>query len=419
MMTAKRSVARVVLGVLALAGVAVGQTKAVHVLEPARRLALVIGNAEYAEKPLENPEADARLIEATLDGLGFDEVVLETNLATLPAMVQSVRAFGERLSANDLAFFYYSGHGQQAPGGDRGETRNYLVPTGYDWKTPKAEVEFAALSFEQVRRILGGAQLRVMVLDACRTYNDRQGKGDEGGGLALTVAARGELIAYAAEANAVATDAGEGAGIYAQELAEALRERGAEVAEVFRNVMERVDARTEGAQHPEYKPKIVGRLYLNGHPEDDKPGWINDWKEIEDIEDKGEVLRAVRIYIERYKGIDAAKGHVDLAEGLLARLEKLMNLLPVVSDTGPVVIHQVEPEYSEEAREARYQGTVVLEFEIWEDGAAHNIRIIRSLGLGLDEAAIESVRQSVFAPGTKDGKPVRTTVRGNINFRLL
>ena len=71
---------------LVLAGVAICQTKALRVREPARRLALVIGNAEYAENGLANPEGDARLIETTLKGLGFDDVVLETNLETLPPL---------------------------------------------------------------------------------------------------------------------------------------------------------------------------------------------------------------------------------------------------------------------------------------------------------------------------------------------
>ena len=264
MMTAKRT-APVVLGVLVLAVVAICQTNAVRVHEPARRLALVIGNAAYADNPLANPEGDAQLIETTLEGLGFDEVVRETNLETKDALLRAVREFGRRLRANDLAFFYYSGHGQQAPGGIPKKTQNYLLPTGYDRMTPLDEVEYEALSFERVRRMLERAQLRVLVLDACRKY--KLGKSDGGGGLAPTVAARGELIAYATEADAVATDEGEGAGIYAQELAGALRQRGLEVGEVFRNVMAGVDARTKGAQHPVYMPRILGRLYLNGPPE--------------------------------------------------------------------------------------------------------------------------------------------------------
>ena len=357
MMRAKRT-ARVVLGVLVLAGVAICQTKAVRVHEPAQRLALVIGNAEYAENELANPVGDAALIKETLEGLGFDEVVLAKNLETLPAMVRAVRLFGERLLPNDLAFFYYSGHGLQAPGGDRGETRNYLLPTGYDWETTKADVEFAALSFERVRRMLGKAQLRVMVLDACRKY--KLGKSDGGGGLAATAAARGELIAYATEADAVATDEGDGAGIYAQELREALRQRGVEVKEVFQNVMESVSAKTKGTQHPVYVPMINGRLYLNGQPSvvphppklgggerlpqpdvvsgngsgtggggvvrppPEVPGWKRDWQELKDIEDPA-LKGAVEKYIEKYKAEAEADVLVEMAKGLLAKLERLEN----------------------------------------------------------------------------------------------
>ena len=322
MMTAKR-MARVVLGVLVLAGVAICQTKSVRVHEPARRLALVIGNAAYANNPLANPEGDAELIETTLERLGFDAVVRETNLGTLSALRGAVRAFGRQLSANDLAFFYYSGHGLQAPGGDRGETQNYLLPTGYDWETPLDEVEDSALSFEQVKRILDVAQLRVMVLDACRKY--KLGKSDGGGGLAPTVAARGELIAYATEANAVATDEGDGAGIYAQELTVALRQPGVEVKEVFQNVMERVDARTKGAQHPEYVPKIVGNLYLNGQPEiiDSRQPWIREWQALEGIETPA-IRGRVAAYIKTYKDESQAREWVAKAELLYAEWEGLV-----------------------------------------------------------------------------------------------
>ncbi len=85
----------------------------------------------------------------------------------------------------------------------------------------------------------------------------------------------------------------------------------------------------------------------------------------------------------------------------------------------PRLLQKVEPEYSEEARKAKYQGTVMLAVEVWEDGLAHNIRILRSLGLGLDEKAIEAVKQWRFAPGKKDGKPVRVAAQVQVSFRLL
>ncbi len=87
--------------------------------------------------------------------------------------------------------------------------------------------------------------------------------------------------------------------------------------------------------------------------------------------------------------------------------------------SAPALLRKVEPEYSEEARKAKYQGTVQLAVEVWPDGRAHNIRVIRSLGLGLDEKAIDAVQKWTFAPGKKDGVPVKVQATIEVNFRLL
>jgi TonB family protein len=87
--------------------------------------------------------------------------------------------------------------------------------------------------------------------------------------------------------------------------------------------------------------------------------------------------------------------------------------------TAPALVFKKEPEYSEEARKAKYQGTVLLYVEIDPSGRATNIRVQRSLGLGLDEKAIEAVRQWKFKPGYKDGKPVTVAATIEVNFRLL
>jgi periplasmic protein TonB len=87
--------------------------------------------------------------------------------------------------------------------------------------------------------------------------------------------------------------------------------------------------------------------------------------------------------------------------------------------TAPVLTYKKEPEYSEEARKAKYQGTVTLYVEVAPNGKAQNIKVLHSLGLGLDEKAIEAVKQWVFKPGLKDGKPVTVAASIEVNFRLL
>ena len=87
--------------------------------------------------------------------------------------------------------------------------------------------------------------------------------------------------------------------------------------------------------------------------------------------------------------------------------------------TSPKLLYKTEPEYSELARAAKYQGTVTLYVEIGTDGLAHNVQVIRSLGMGLDQKAIDAVSQWQFAPGMRDGQPVTTAAAIEVNFRLL
>jgi len=86
--------------------------------------------------------------------------------------------------------------------------------------------------------------------------------------------------------------------------------------------------------------------------------------------------------------------------------------------TAPRVIYAPEPEFSDEARKAKYQGTVVLWLVVGSDGTTHDIRIRQSLGMGLDEKAIEAIRRWKFEPGRKDGIPVAVQVDVEVNFRL-
>jgi TonB family protein len=84
----------------------------------------------------------------------------------------------------------------------------------------------------------------------------------------------------------------------------------------------------------------------------------------------------------------------------------------------PRAIYQPEPEFSDEARREHYQGLVSLLIVVGVDGRAHDIRTLRSLGLGLDEKAIEAVRTWRFEPGKKDGRPVPVEMEVDVDFRI-
>ena len=87
--------------------------------------------------------------------------------------------------------------------------------------------------------------------------------------------------------------------------------------------------------------------------------------------------------------------------------------------TAPGLTLKKEPFYSEEARLAWYQGSVLLHVVIGEDGKAADVQVVQGLGLGLDEQAILAVRQWQFKPGTRNGVPVPVAANIEVNFRLL
>jgi len=87
--------------------------------------------------------------------------------------------------------------------------------------------------------------------------------------------------------------------------------------------------------------------------------------------------------------------------------------------SAPQLIFKVEPEYSEEARKAKFQGTVVLYVVVDEKGLPRDLKVVRPLGLGLDQKAIEAVQKWKFKPGLKDGHPVAVSAQIEVNFRLL
>lgn len=87
--------------------------------------------------------------------------------------------------------------------------------------------------------------------------------------------------------------------------------------------------------------------------------------------------------------------------------------------TSPTALSRVEPAYSELARKLRVQGTVGLQLVISADGMPQNFRILRTVGYGLDEKAIEAVRQWRFDPSMKDGKAVAALAAIQVTFRML
>ena len=87
--------------------------------------------------------------------------------------------------------------------------------------------------------------------------------------------------------------------------------------------------------------------------------------------------------------------------------------------TQPRVLYDPDPEYSDEARRAKFQGSVILALVVGPDGKPHNMRVQRSAGMGLDEKAMEAVNQWKFQPSMLDGRPVAVRISVEVSFRLF
>jgi TonB family protein len=84
----------------------------------------------------------------------------------------------------------------------------------------------------------------------------------------------------------------------------------------------------------------------------------------------------------------------------------------------PVVVEKVEPSYTEEARKAGINGIVIIEAIIGRDGVLKNAHVLKPLPFGLDQAALDAVKQWKFKPGTLNGQPVDVIFNLVVNFRL-
>ena len=85
----------------------------------------------------------------------------------------------------------------------------------------------------------------------------------------------------------------------------------------------------------------------------------------------------------------------------------------------PQVIYQVEPEFSEEARKAKVAGNVLVNLWVDTNGNPSHVHVIRGVGMGLDEKAVEAVKQYKFKPAMENGKPVLVELNIEVNFQIF
>jgi protein TonB len=87
--------------------------------------------------------------------------------------------------------------------------------------------------------------------------------------------------------------------------------------------------------------------------------------------------------------------------------------------SSPVVIYQVEPEFSEEARKAKFMGVVLVNLIVDPQGRPQNVHVIRGVGMGLDGKAVDAVKLYRFKPAMEAGKPVAVELNVEVNFQIF
>ena len=276
-----------------------------------KRLALVIGNANYNKGPLANPVNDALLVTETLKKLKFD-VILDTNITNRGNFIRIIREFGTKRPNYDVAFVYYAGHGIQVG------SENYLLPTKEVFKSENDVIDFG-VSVQNIMRYLTGMtnQVNLLILDACRDNpfeaNWHATRSLKGNGLAKIPPPTGSLIAFSTDAGNTAADGDGKNSIYCESLCKNMMLENTSLDQLFRNVRSDVLKLTTGKQRPVEASQLTGSTYYLIPPSNEMLFKKVDEYLIKDIRDSAMIiLNSIISFFPNESLAFAKRGHINL-----------------------------------------------------------------------------------------------------------
>ncbi|WP_069470555.1 caspase family protein [Candidatus Marithrix sp. Canyon 246] len=221
-----------------------------------KRVALIIGNADYKFAPLKNPVNDAEDMNASLKKLGFDVIFLKN--ANYESMDLAIKNFKKKLGNDIIGLFYFSGHGVQYEG------MNYMIPADISEPTVSA-IKYKSIPIEYVLSNMEEAnnQVNIIVLDACRNNPFKNGTRAVRKGLAQITAPSGSLIAYATSPGKVAEDGVGRNSPYTMYLKKFILDQDLYLEEIFKKVRNAVQKQTKKRQTPWESTSLDGEdIYL-------------------------------------------------------------------------------------------------------------------------------------------------------------
>lgn len=241
-----------------------------------KRMALVIGNGSgYALDPLAKASQDAASMAAMLKSLGY--TVYGLHNATRGEMERTLKAFVDQAQEQNASevLFYYSGHGVQVNG------VNYLIPVDMSPETDEIDIHDRAVNMSMVMQRLGSLNVpRIVLLDACRNNPFAKGfKSPPRGGLASIAGGNGSLVAFATQADTVASVGSDRYphSVFTEFFMQALAANPKRpIDDVLKQTRTLVDQATEGHQQPEYTynlPEPLALLPGTCKPAKEKQEW--------------------------------------------------------------------------------------------------------------------------------------------------
>ena len=324
--------------------------------EAQRRVALVIGNAQYQNTtPLRNPVNDATDMAAALSGLGF-EVVFGTDL-DYREFRRKIREFAEKLVGADVGLLFYAGHGLQVSG------RNYVAPVDATLRSEvDIDIELIAIDI-LLKQMEREAKTNIVLLDACRNNplarSLARSMGTRsaavGSGLARIDSGIGTFIAFATQPGNVAYD-GEGRNSpFTAALVKYIGAEGLDITSMMIRVRNEVHDNTGGRQVPWENSSLLGQFYFKpGSPPQSVPNAATTaapaspdielayWRAIAESSDP----KAFETFLEKFPdGI--------FADPARRRIDALRNAAPPPADAGKMSPSSPDPQSGRDTRKAK------------------------------------------------------------------
>lgn len=352
-----------------------GESTATHAPIPGR-YALLIGNSTYRNLPsIPSSAGDADLLGSALKQAGFD-VTAKKDL-TADEWKRTEREFMSKIDKDSVVVFYFSGYGLHE------DSDNWLAPVSFD-PGDSGPLSTKAYSVDRLRQLLEekNVKLKVFLLNAAWRAAPLDTQAEKAGLATPEVDAQTIFSFAVAPGRTLPVDT-QTTSLFARTLADLVNKSGSDISQLLTVELPQREASAGGApmtfmdNPPQFRFSMRPTVAVNGPAGFGSGGGIGS---------------------PQSPGLGAYK----IGAGI----------------SPPAPIYKPEPNYSEEARKAKYEGTVVLAIVIDENGNVRQTHVVRSLGLGLDEKATEAVQKWKFRPGMKDGRPVPVQATIQVNFRL-